>query len=47
MRPASRPDGREIYEYVMLYVDNILAIADDAKKILESLQGGTNVRRVR
>ena len=41
MRPAVKPDGSEYYEYVMTYVDDILAISLDAKAVLESLKSET------
>jgi PAS domain-containing protein len=41
IRPAVKPDGFEYYEYVMMYVDDILAISHDAKGVLESMQGDT------
>lgn len=41
MRAAVKPDGEEYYEYILLYVDDILSISTKAKEILESMQGGT------
>ena len=41
LRPAVRPDGTEYYEYILMYVDNILEISVDATKILKSLEGNT------
>ena len=41
MRPAIMPDGSEYYEYVMTYVDDILAISIDARAVLESLKSET------
>ena len=36
MRPKKiRSDGLEYYEYVLLYVDNVLAIGDDPEKLLK------------
>ena len=37
-RAAVKGDGERYYEYVLLYVDNILAISCDAKSILEDIQ---------
>ena len=39
--PAVRPDGTEYHEYILIYVDNILAISVDATKILKILEGNT------
>jgi len=41
LRPAIKPDGTEYYEYVLCYVDDILAISIDPKSVLEGLKGGT------
>ena len=38
LRPEAKPDGEEYYEYVMCYVDDILAISMEATKVLESLK---------
>ena len=37
-RPAVKPDGFEYYEYILCYVDDILAISHDAQKVLKSVQ---------
>jgi hypothetical protein len=34
MRPAQQPDGAACYEYILLYVDNALAIGINAEKML-------------
>jgi hypothetical protein len=34
MRPARQPDGTACYEYILLYVDDALAIGVDAEKML-------------
>jgi hypothetical protein len=34
MRPAIKPDGTECYEYILLYVDDALAIGVDAENML-------------
>ena len=31
MRPAAKPDGEEYYEYLLVYVDDILCVSDDPK----------------
>ena len=37
-RPTVKPDGFEFYEYILCYVDNLLAISHDAQKVLKSVQ---------
>ena len=37
-RPAVKPDGFEYYEYILCYVDNLLAISHDALLVLKSVQ---------
>ena len=37
-RPAVKPDGFEYYEYILCYVDDILAISHDAQSVLKSVQ---------
>ena len=41
MRHAVRYDGTEYYEYIIMYVDDILAILVDATSILKSFEGDT------
>ena len=41
MRPAVKPDGEKYYEYIMMYVDDILAISMDPTSILMSMEGDT------
>ena len=41
MRPAVRYYGMEYYEYILMYVDDILAILVYATSILKSLEGNT------
>lgn len=38
MRPAVRPNGEEYYEYVLAYVDDILAISHEPTAIMENLK---------
>ena len=38
LRAATKGDGESYYEYVLMYVDDILAISCDAKAILEDVQ---------
>ena len=35
-RPAVKPDGFEYYEYILCYVDDLLAISHDAQKVSKS-----------
>jgi hypothetical protein len=37
MRSANKPDGTPYYEYVLIYVDDILAISHDPNSIMDSL----------
>ena len=39
LRAATKSDGDVYYEYVMMYVDDILALSCDARAILEEMQG--------
>ena len=41
LRPAVRPDGTKYYEYILIYVDDIMEISVNATKILKSLEGNT------
>lgn len=34
MRPALKSDGTEVYEYILLYVDDVLAISENGEKLL-------------
>ena len=36
IRPASRNDGTEYYEYFLLYTDDCLVISDNVEKILRN-----------
>ncbi|KAI2502896.1 Reverse transcriptase (RNA-dependent DNA polymerase) [Fragilaria crotonensis] len=38
LRAATKSDGESYYEYVLMYVDDILAISCDARSILEEIQ---------
>ena len=38
LRPAVKPDGQEYYEYILCYVDDILAISHKDTQVLEDLQ---------
>ena len=37
-RPAKKADGEEYYEYILCYVDDLLAISEDATKVLQGIQ---------
>ena len=37
-RPAVKPDGFEYCEYILCYVDDLLAISHDTQKVLKSVQ---------
>ena len=41
MRPATKPNGEEYYEYLVSYVDDLLCISMDPNRVLESIKGGT------
>ena len=41
LRPATKADGEEYYEYVMVYVDDLLAMSSDARSVLESIKTDT------
>ena len=35
MRPVTKQDGTEIYEYVLLYIDDCLVMSENAESILK------------
>ena len=37
MRPATKPDGYKHYEYIMIYVDDILCLSHQADKIMDTI----------
>ena len=39
LRPAIKPDGEDYYEYVLMYVYNILAISIDPTEIRKNMEG--------
>ena len=41
LRPAVKFNGKEYYEWVLMYVDDILAISMDPTAILKSMEGDT------
>ena len=36
-RPATKEDGSEYYEYVLTYVDDLIAVSQDAKRVLQDI----------
>ena len=44
LRPATRKDGSEYYEYILMYVDDILAISERAKELLDDIQKKDRVK---
>ena len=34
MRPATKSDGSEYYEFVLLYTDNVLCISENSEKTI-------------
>jgi hypothetical protein len=38
MRPATKVDGKEYYEYILMYVDNILAVSATPLPIMQEIQ---------
>ena len=37
MRPATKPNGFEYYKYLLVYVDDVLAISHDPKPLIEEI----------
>ena len=37
-RPAKKVNGEEYYEYILCYVDDLLAISADTTKVLQGIQ---------
>ena len=37
-QPAKKADGEEYYKYILCYVDDLLAISEDAMKVLQGIQ---------
>ena len=38
MRPNTKPDGEEYYEYIVCYVDDVLGISMEAKEMMQEIQ---------
>ena len=38
LRPALKLDGKEYYEYVLIYVDDIMAISHDTDRIIKQVK---------
>ena len=41
LRPAVKFNGKEYYKWVLMYVDDILAISMEPSSILKSMEGDT------
>ena len=41
LRPAMKESGEEHYEYIVMYVDDILCASQNAKSVLRSIEGNT------
>ena len=41
LRPEIKPDSEVYYEYVLMYLDDILAISIDPTEIIKSMEGKT------
>ena len=41
LRPGIKDDGSKYYEYMLMYVDDVLAISINARQLLRSLEGDT------
>ena len=37
MRPDVKPDGKEYYKYILIYVDNILAISMQPRHVMKDI----------
>ena len=44
LRPAAKDNGEEYYEYILMYVDDILVISHRGREVLESLQSKDRVK---
>ena len=38
LRPAVKADGEQYYEYIVCYVDDVLAVSDDARTLMQEIQ---------
>ena len=38
LRPSSKPDGFQYYEYVLVYVDDLLVLSHQAPNIMQALE---------
>ena len=38
MRPDVKPDGKEYYKYILIYVDNILAISMQPRDVMKDIE---------
>ena len=47
LRPAKKPDGKEYYEYVMLYVDDVMTASHKAHQVIEDLGNGIRYKHAK
>ena len=45
MRPGVKPDGFEYWEYILVYVDDVLCVSHDPVKTLQALQKFFKLKR--
>ena len=38
LRPVTKPDGEQYYEYIICYIDDVLGISMNAKELLQEIQ---------
>lgn len=38
LRPATKPDGEKYYEYILAYVDDVMAISYDPVRVMNQIQ---------
>ena len=39
MRLATKPDGEEYYEYILVYVNDIISVSHKALEVMEEIKG--------
>ena len=37
MRPATKPDGEQYYEYILVYVDDIISVSHKAAEVMKEI----------
>jgi hypothetical protein len=45
LRPACKPDGTKYYEYVLIYVDDILVVSHDPEKVMDMLSENYTLKK--